>query len=100
MDKGTFLGTEPLGTKNSLSLALSAQTRRQEMLSGQEGGKEETPSPINCVTFEYLFFCQDAGEQSCDFCSGGGETIILGALAEEAIPQLEFHLTIQVTNIQ
>lgn len=52
------------------------------------------------VTFGYLFFCQDAGEQSCDFCSGGGEIIILGALAEEAIPQLEFHLTIQVTNIQ
>lgn len=70
------------------------------MLSGQEGGKEETPSPIHCDFWVSVFFWQDAGEQSCDFCSGGGEIIILGALAEEAIPQLEFHLTIQVTNIQ
>lgn len=56
MDKGTVLGTEPLGTKNGLSLALSAQIRRQEMLSGQEGGKEETPSPIHCDFWVSVFF--------------------------------------------
>lgn len=49
-----LLGTEPLGTEKSLSLTPSAQTRRQGILSGQEGRKEGAPSPICCVTLGYM----------------------------------------------
>lgn len=33
-------------------------------------------------------------------CSGNGEDAYMGALPGEATPKLDFHVTIQVTNIQ
>lgn len=32
-------------------------------------------------------------------CSGNGEDVYVGALPKEATPELDFHVTIQVTNI-
>lgn len=55
------------------------------MLNGKEGGKEEAPSPIYCVTSGYLFcfvlFFQDAREQSSDFSNGGGKDMYTGSLS-------------------